>query len=178
VCYPPRGRIAAGALPAEKTQVKRQFHSSVTARGSKLAGLRPPTHCCTLHRCPCPLPPAAAPYASQFYEWHQLSPKGQLNTLLGDQWWGARAQTGDEWMKVYLEELEKARRAQSPHTELAHYQPAGDGARAQAQAQARRAVLQPAAATAAARPSCPAQPAARCGCWRQAIDARITPAAA
>jgi hypothetical protein len=62
-------------------------------------------------------------------EWSRLSPKDQLNALLGDQWWGAHAQTGDEWMKVYLEELEKTRRALSPNTRTCTL-PAGDGARA------------------------------------------------
>ena len=62
-------------------------------------------------------------------EWRQLGPKSQLNALLGDQWWGAHARTGDERMKTYLEELEKARRAQGPQTETCT-QPAGNGARA------------------------------------------------
>ena len=61
-------------------------------------------------------------------EWSRLSPKDQLNALLGDQWWGAHAQTGDEWMKVYLEELEKTRRALSPNTRTCTL-PAGETAR-------------------------------------------------
>jgi hypothetical protein len=62
-------------------------------------------------------------------KWRQLGPKGQLIALLGDQWWGAHAQTGDEWIQIYLAELEKARRAQGPHTRTCTL-PAGDGARA------------------------------------------------
>ena len=41
-------------------------------------------------------------------EWSQLSPKDRLDALLGDQWLRTHAQTGDECMKAYLEELEKA----------------------------------------------------------------------
>ena len=62
-------------------------------------------------------------------EWRQLGPRSRLNALLGDQWWGAHAETGDERMNTYLEELEKARRAHAGSTDR-DLHTTGNGARA------------------------------------------------
>ncbi len=41
--------------------------------------------------------------------WSQLPPKERLRALLGDQWWGPHAKTGDEWIQTYLLHLERQR---------------------------------------------------------------------
>ncbi len=43
--------------------------------------------------------------------WSQLPPKERLRALLGDQWWGPHAETGDEWVQTYLLHLEQERAA-------------------------------------------------------------------
>jgi hypothetical protein len=43
--------------------------------------------------------------------WSQLPPRERLRALLGDQWWGPHAETGDEWIQTYLLHLEQERAA-------------------------------------------------------------------
>jgi hypothetical protein len=45
----------------------------------------------------------------KFGTWSQLPPKERLRALLGDQWWGPHAETGDEWIQTYLLHLEQER---------------------------------------------------------------------
>jgi hypothetical protein len=45
----------------------------------------------------------------KFRAWCQLPLKTQLQAVLGDQWWGAHAKTGDEWVQTYLLHLERQR---------------------------------------------------------------------
>jgi hypothetical protein len=48
----------------------------------------------------------------KFRTWSQLPPKERLRALLGDQWWGPHAKTGDEWIQTYyLLHLEQERAA-------------------------------------------------------------------
>jgi hypothetical protein len=57
-------------------------------------------------------------------------PQQRVESYGGTVEWGAHAQTGDEWMQIYLHERERARRAQVPHARTCTL-PAGGGARAQ-----------------------------------------------
>ena len=41
--------------------------------------------------------------------WSQLPLKTQLRAVLGDQWWGPHAATGDDWVQSYLLHLEQQR---------------------------------------------------------------------
>ena len=41
--------------------------------------------------------------------WSQLPLKAQLRAVLGDQWWGPHATTGNEWVQSYLLHLEQQR---------------------------------------------------------------------
>jgi hypothetical protein len=47
----------------------------------------------------------------KFGTWSQLPPKERLRALLGDQWWGPHAETGDQWIQTYLLHLEQERAA-------------------------------------------------------------------
>jgi hypothetical protein len=47
----------------------------------------------------------------KFRSWSKLPPKARLRALIGDQWWGPHAETGDEWMQTYLLHLEQERAA-------------------------------------------------------------------
>jgi hypothetical protein len=45
----------------------------------------------------------------KFETWSQLAPKQRLRALLGDQWWGPHAGTGDEWIQTHFLHLEQQR---------------------------------------------------------------------
>jgi hypothetical protein len=76
----------------------------------------------------------------KFGTWSQLPLKARLRALLGTQWWGKHAGTGDEWIQTYLLHLEQERASlaagaagEQQHEaadDLFRTLPASDGARA------------------------------------------------